>query len=287
MRLSADLYSIYGDMIVRKNVEITPAVVKRIRAMGERHRKAATPLRKTAIFRDFRKVFDDKRFANILISAAAKKEVCDIVGRIHIENSLIFELDRMKSTMPYTYKHALIVTALAIRLSSAYKPETYDEETVARCGLTHDIGKTRIPMTILNKREKLAGKEKAVMRTHSVVGYLLLEYYLKRDRTTCARANLDHHERLDGSGYPSGIKKIGKYSQLISIVDIMDALMTKRPYRQKAFVLRAALDYLLSQAYRKKIDINVVLPLISLARKKRSDLHDIRISKEVREELPD
>ncbi|MFA6320538.1 MAG: HD domain-containing phosphohydrolase, partial [Candidatus Omnitrophota bacterium] len=179
------------------------------------------------------------------------------------------------------------VAALTIRLSMAYKPGKFDEETITHCGFTHDIGKTRIPISILNKPGKLTEEERRIMETHPIMGYLLLNYYLKKDRVICALAGLDHHERLDGSGYPKGIKKIDKYAQLISVVDVLDALMTERPYRSKTFSLRAALDYLLSEADRHKFDKNVVYTLISLARKDAPDPRHIKISREFREELPE
>lgn len=287
MRILRDLQTIYGEVLVRKDVEITPRIVKMVRDAGAKHENFAVPLKNTAIFTDFQKTFDNLRYANMLKSPAVKKEICDIAGSLEIENDLIFELNTMKLNLPYTYNHAMIVAALAIRLSLAYKPNIYDRMTTARCGFTHDIGKTRIPISILNKHGKLTEKERAIIETHPIMGYLLLSYYLKKDRDICSLANLDHHERLDGSGYPKGVMRIGKYAQLISVVDVLDALMTKRPYRKKAYTLRASLDYLLKQAYMKKIDAKIVLSLISLARKEKPDLQHIKISKEVREELPD
>ena len=287
MHLLKDLYTIRGDLLVKKDTKITPRIVSRIREMGAKHKSATVKLKDTGIFSDFRKVFRDAKYANILKSPTVNKEICEIAGKLEIEDDLVLELNAMKSNIPYTYNHALIVAALAIRLSLVYGPGRYDKYTTARCGFTHDIGKTRIAVSILEKRKKLNAKERSMINTHTIMGYLLLCYYLKNDRTICPLANLDHHERPDGSGYPRGITKIGRYSRLISIVDILDALMTKRPYRNKAFVLRAALDYLLKQAYMKRFDINMILPLVSLARKENSDMHSIRISKETRYEIPD
>ena len=287
MRLYNDLYTIYGELLVKKDVEIMPVIVKKIREIGEKHKQVRVPLVNTDIFTDFEKVFDDKRYVGMLKSPVTKKEVCGIAGSLQIENDLIFELHTMKSNLPYTYNHLLIVAAFAIKLSLAYKPKGYDKQMIAHCGFTHDIGKTRIPIPILNKPARLTKEERRVIETHPVIGYLMLNYYLKKDRVICALASLDHHERLDGSGYPKGIKKINKYTKLISVVDVMDALMTPRPYREKAFSLRASLDYLLKEAYAGRFDINTVLSLISLARKKKPDIRTMKVSKETREELPE
>lgn len=287
MHLHNDLYTIYGELLVKKDVEIMPVIVKKIRDMGERHKQVRVPLKNTDIFTDFEKVFDDKRYLGMLKSPGTKKEVCAIAGSLQIENDLIFELHTMKSNLPYTYGHLLVVAAFAIKLSLLHKPNGYNKQMIAHCGFTHDIGKTRIPISILNKPARLTKEERMIIETHPVMGYLILNYYLKKDRVICALASLDHHERLDGSGYPKGIKKINKYTKLISVVDVMDALMTSRPYRGKAFSLRASLDYLLKEADAGKFDLSTVLSLISLARKEKPDIRTMKVSREAREELPE
>lgn len=287
MRLEHDLYSIYGDLLVTGGQNITPVVVKKVRKMGEHHKQVRVPMRNTDIFTDFEKVFDDERYITMFKTPVSKSDICGIAGKLKIENDLIFELSNMKRNLPYTYKHVLIVAAFTIKISLLYRRQNYDREIVSHCGFTHDIGKTRIPIAILNKEARLTRGERQIIETHPITGYLLLNYYLKRDRIDCSLASLDHHERLDGSGYPNGIKKINKYTQLISPIDVMDALMTRRPYRKKVFSLRAALDYLLKEADMHKFNKDIVLTLISLARKEKPDIHAMKISRELREELPE
>lgn len=287
MRLKTDLYTVYGDLLVEKDIEVSPAVVRGIRRKGEKHKQMRVPLKNTDIFTDFQKIFDDERYINMLKSSVSKNQICDIAGKLKMENDLIFELSNMKNNLPYTYNHVLIVAAFAIKLALTYIHKAYDMEIVSHCGFTHDIGKTRLPISILNKSSKLTKEERSIIETHPVIGYLLLGYYLKSDRRNCSLANLEHHERLDGSGYPNGIKRIHKYTQLISPVDVMDALMTKRPYRAKLFTLRAALDYLIKQANIKRFDKDTILTLISFARKDKPDIRKMHISEEPREDLPE
>jgi len=282
-----DLYTIYGDLLVKKDQEITPIIVKKIREMGKKHKQVRVPIKNTDIFTDFENVFNDKRYMTMFKPPISKSQICDIAGKLMIENDLIFELSNMKRNLPYTYNHVLIVAAFAIKLALLYKSKNYNKELVSHCGFTHDIGKTRIPIAILNKEEKLTKEERLIIETHPISGYLLLNYYLKRDRAECPLACLDHHERLDGSGYPNGIKRLSKYTQLISPVDIMDALMTKRPYRKKAFSLRPSLDHLLKEANMKRLNKEIVLTLISLARREKPDIYAMKISGEIREELPE
>src|SRR3989338_5701554 len=126
MRVMQDLYTIYGDLLVKKDREITPMLVKKIRKMGESHKQVRVPIKNTDIFTDFEKVFDDERYAIMFKPPASKKEICNAAGKLKIENDLIFELSNMKRNLPYTYIHVLIVAAFAIKLSLLYKPKDYD-----------------------------------------------------------------------------------------------------------------------------------------------------------------
>ena len=255
--------------------------------MGERHKQVRVSLENTDIFTDFEKVFSDERYITMFKPPISKNEICNMANKLKLENDLIFELSTMKNNLPYTYRHVLILAAFAIKLGLLYDSKKYDREMVSHCGFTHDIGKTRIPISILNKEKKLTKEERLIIETHPITGYLLLNYYLKRDRRDCSLASLDHHERLDGSGYPNGIKRINKYTQLISPIDVLDALMTKRPYRKTAYSLRVALDYLLKEAEMNKLNKNIVLTLISLARKERPDIRSMKISRKLREAPPE
>lgn len=287
MRILSDLYDIYGNILARKNAPITPLAVKKIRDLGEKHKQVRVPLKNTDIFTDFERSFWDERYKTMFEPPISKEDVCDVAGQLMIENDLIFELSNMKNNLPYTYTHVLIVAALVIKLCLTFKNNKYDREIVSHCGFTHDIGKTRIPIAILNKKEKLSQQEMALLQTHPVLGYLLLNYYLKSDRVDCSLASLEHHEKLDGTGYPKGIHKITKYTQLISPVDILDALMTKRPYRENIFSLRSALDYLVLESEKGKLNKEVVLTLISYARKDKPDIKSLKISTKARGPLPE
>lgn len=287
MRLYKDLYTIYGDLLIKKERDITPAVIKNIRKMSSYHRQVRVPLKNSVIFTDFQTIFNDFRYVTLFERPVSRKDILKVAGKLKLENDLIFELSNMKKNLPYTYYHVLVVAGFAIKLSLLSGNMHYDKEIVSHCGFTHDIGKTRIPISVLEKVAKLTLAERAIIETHPAAGYLLLNYYLKRDRVICSLAGLDHHEKLDGSGYPRGIRRVNKYTQLISPVDIMDALMTRRPYRRKVFSLRATLDYLLKEADANRLNKRAVLTLISLARKTKPTVGAMKISRIPREALPE
>lgn len=287
MILLTDLYTAYGELLVNKNTVITPEMLIRIREKGERHENVTVPLKNSELFRDFTDALKDERYKIIFEPPVTTKEISDIAGNLAIENDILFELGNMKKNLPYTYRHVLIVAAITIKMSVILKKNRYKASIVSHCGFTHDLGKTRIPISILEKEKALSGREIEIIKTHPIIGYLLLNYYLKSDRIECSLAGLEHHEKLDGSGYPKGLIRLTKYTQLVSPVDIMDALMTKRPYRHKGFSLRVSLDYLMREAGEGRINREVVATLISLARKNKPSIVSMKIAKEPREKLPE
>lgn len=287
MYLYYDLYSVEGELLVKANEKITSALIKMVRVKGDKRPQPRTLLKDTETFKDFENILADPRYITMFADlGGGHKQISDIAGELDLENDVVAELKNLKAGNPYTHNHVLVVSAFAIRLSQAYKKETYEERKVSHCGFTHDIGKLRVPVALLDKPGRLEEEEKMIMQTHPLIGYILLNYYLNKERLSSSLSNLRHHERLDGSGYPKGIRRIDKYTQLISAVDVLDALTSKRPYREKVFSLRAALDYLLKQAHEHKFDKDLILTLISLARKDKPDIRTIKVSSKPREELP-
>ena len=131
-----------------------------------------------------------------------------------------------------TYQHCLLVTGLAAEFARTLKFSTMDQRLLTSGALLHDIGKARVPLSILNKPDALTAEETVLMRTHPDLGYAML-----RAQGDYPPELLDvvlrHHEMLDGSGYPDGITgaQISDLVRLATICDIYAALIERRPYR--------------------------------------------------------
>ncbi len=112
----------------------------------------------------------------------------------------------------------------------------------------HDMGKIAIPDAILLKRGPLTAEETAVMRRHPLIGYELLSDSSNRFILTSALIALRHHERYDGGGYPDGLagETIPVYARIVAVADVLDALLSPRPYKE-AWELGRALDYVRDQ----------------------------------------
>jgi putative two-component system response regulator len=140
-----------------------------------------------------------------------------------------------------------------------------DEEVaaLARGGYLHDIGKVGIPDAVLLKEGRLTRAEYEVMKQHALIGDRLCGELrsLRRVRPIVRH----HHERLDGSGYPDGLRgdRIPLLAQITAIVDVFDALTTARPYKQ-AVSFERAFDELLEEAGRGWHDRDLVEAFVAL-----------------------
>ena len=140
----------------------------------------------------------------------------------------------------YTYGHSRRVSHYAITIAQELNPD-YDIITLGTAADLHDIGKVNTPSEILQKPGKLTPEEYEIIKEHPRDSYnILLPINPK-----LANAAGQHHERLDGSGYPNGIKgdEICMDAQIIAIADVLDAITCKRVYNEP-MSMAEAVDYL-------------------------------------------
>jgi len=146
-----------------------------------------------------------------------------------------------------TSLHSINVMAMTLRFCYYAGGQFESEvETYALAGLLHDIGKTQISDDILKAPRRLTKKEFQEMRKHPVIGYNILNSC--RLDTEIANAAYQHHQKLDGSGYPKIKEEISKTAQVLGIIDCYEALTAYRPYKDTK-ILSAALKML-----RKNVD---------------------------------
>ncbi|MBQ9280034.1 MAG: HD domain-containing protein [Clostridia bacterium] len=141
------------------------------------------------------------------------------------------ELAVLKSLDVFTSAH---VQGVAKKVGAMCKKMKYSYDDTKECVIAaylHDIGKIKIPPSILQKDDSLSPEEYEIIKKHTVYGYeLCMEYKAFKQYASSVRA---HHENLDGTGYPDGLKEdeIPEMAKLLKVADVYDALVQKRQYK--------------------------------------------------------
>jgi PAS domain S-box-containing protein/putative nucleotidyltransferase with HDIG domain len=141
----------------------------------------------------------------------------------------------------YTAGHQKRVANLASAIAAKLNLPLHTIEGIELSALIHDIGKIAVPAEILTKPSKLSSFELAMLRNHVQTGYDILKNM--NFPWNLAQIILEHHERVDGSGYPNGLKgdSICEEARIIAVADTVEAISSDRPYR-KSKGIEAALE---------------------------------------------
>jgi len=133
----------------------------------------------------------------------------------------------------YTKHHLESTAEIAVKIGKKIGMCSEAQEQLWMAGHLHDIGKVQVPGEILNKVGRLTPVEFDVIKEHSIHGYEILKDF--DFGFPLAEIVAQHHERLDGSGYPNGLKgsEIHYMSKIIAVADVLDALQSDRSYRSK------------------------------------------------------
>ena len=168
---------------------------------------------------------------------------------------------------PYTATHQRNVSRLAAAIAEGLGLPSETIKGVTFGAMIHDIGKISVPSQILNKPGKLSDLEFELVKAHSVVGFEIIsevEY-----PWPVAEIVLQHHERLDGSGYPNGLRgtEISPLARIVAVADVVEAMSSHRPYRP-SLPIEAALDEI-TQNRGTRYDADVVDVCVRLFREEQ------------------
>lgn len=155
--------------------------------------------------------------------------------RSQISRSLFDLIGAISETLElkdvYTSGHQKSVSKISVNIGIKLGLSRFELEGLKLGALVHDIGKIGIPSDILSKPSRLSGEEYALIKTHSVLGAEVLGHV--KFPWPIKDMVMQHHERLDGSGYPKGLKgeEIIKEARIIAVADVCDSILSHRPYR--------------------------------------------------------
>lgn len=191
------------------------------------------------------KIYIDQNLTNTQNAYFAHMMINQQLNNQTIKSYLI-ELDNKDHTHT---QHSIEVAVITIMIAISLNMSNQDINDLTHAALLHDIGKIKIPETILNKPGNLTKMEYEIMKTHTQHGFDIINNDLNQHNQKIADAILYHHENYNGSGYPKQLKgnDIPLYARILRIADTHQALTAKRVYK-KAMPPDEAMKYMISFA---------------------------------------
>lgn len=245
--LGKTIYTEDGSVLLRAGVTLSKNYIERLKILGvyyvyvEDDRLDDVQVEdeklseiKHNVIKNMSKIIKNISCASPLETKKSLNVVEDLVDYLAESGDVNKSLFDIKTYDNYTFIHSLdtsIMTAF-LALSLNIKGERLKELTTG--AILHDVGKTKIPLNILNKAGALSQEEYEIIKKHTIYGEeILRESKVFSDITIKAVAQ--HHERIDGNGYPYGLRgnEISIYGKIVSISDVYDAIINDRCYRKK------------------------------------------------------
>lgn len=227
----SDIYGRNGVLLLAKGQKITESVAKKLKILnGVRKSEPrqftedskitlCTDHIKTEVFNLNDPVFEDA-------SGTLKKIIFDSKG-----TTWWMPVNTLSNYVDWLYTHSIDVALLSLVIASKAGYGGSEKENLCLGALLHDIGKLLVPKDIIQKPGKLNAQEMTLMRQHCDLGYSMAKEFQMPEN--CTGVILQHHERIDGSGYPKGIKgdMISPDAKIVMIADALDAMTSYRPYK--------------------------------------------------------
>jgi HD-GYP domain-containing protein (c-di-GMP phosphodiesterase class II) len=179
-------------------------------------------------------IMEEIRFGKPIKTEQAENVVDKMVDSIFRNQDALISLGRIKKTDEYTYLHSMSVCVLMISFGKHLGFDTRQLKEIGIGAMLHDVGKMKVPMEVLNNPNPLNEEEYNLMKEHVVHSRLLLQQTKGISDISILLAS-QHHERIDGNGYPDGLKgdEISLYGQTAAIADVYDAMTSQRCYQKK------------------------------------------------------
>jgi HD-GYP domain-containing protein (c-di-GMP phosphodiesterase class II) len=161
----------------------------------------------------------------------------------------------------YLVTHAVNTTVLALAIGDYLKAPPHRLIELGNACMLHEIGMTKIPESLQRSARRLSAEERKAMIAHTAMGYRILKGFSAPENV--ALAALEHHERVDGSGYPRNLagEKITEYARIIAVACSYDAMVSRRPYRAQSIGGHTAIKEFLQKS-RKQYDDRVLKALV-------------------------
>lgn len=262
MVLARSIYSDDGRIMLRGGTTLRATYIRRLRQLdipavyvldpGETYQdtEAVAEATRMHAVMQVKSAFNAVAMGRTIDIRAIEESVDDILHEILSTRSPVVGLSEIRARDGYTFCHSVNVCIISLLLGIEAHLNMKELHLLGVGALLHDLGKVHIPREILTKEGPLTDEEMAIMRLHCRWGYDHLRVY--RDVSLLsALVAYQHHERLDGSGYPQGLtcSQIHQFSRIVMVADVYDAMTSDRVYRPAASP-REALHFLQRESGR-------------------------------------
>ena len=178
-------------------------------------------------------LFEEARLGKAVDMFTASRLVDEISDSLARNHTALLGLARLKDADAYTYMHSVAVSVLMVALARQLQMSEEEVRLAGLAGLMHDVGKSKIPLAILNKPDRLTESEFSVIKKHPEEGHRILVSGGHSVDPVVLDVCLHHHEKVDGSGYPEGLERstISQFAKMAAVCDVYDAITSNRPYK--------------------------------------------------------
>ncbi|MDD2629919.1 MAG: HD-GYP domain-containing protein [Limnochordia bacterium] len=235
-----------GRVLLKAGTQLTERYIQRIYELGypsiyvgepwEAEIEVIQPVSnqtKTRVTSSLRDLFTKRGPEQLTDLTEVEQSVNALVDELLVNQSIVFSLSEIRNHDNYTFLHCVDCCVVSVLMARSLRLPTRDIRIVGMGAALHDIGKTLVSQEILCKPARLTKEEYQIVKEHARDGYQMLVQRSSLDYRAAIVA-LQHHERIDGTGYPAGIqgRDTHIFSRIVAVADVFDAITSDRVYRK-------------------------------------------------------
>ena len=236
IQTSEDIYSHSGVKLVDKGVQINKGfyedlVKHKLLKPIDFSLKVENCITTTDLYKEAKKLIDEVPWLNMVVKSMHDQDLpLRILSAIDLAPPLAFKLTVARERSPQVFEHCIEVALISICLGEHASLGRQALKDIAAAGVFHDLGILHINHELLDPERKLTEQDKQSLFAHPLISYLILKEF-PQYHPSVSKAVLDHHERMNGSGYPRGIKndEISEFGEILAIAELVISFINKNP----------------------------------------------------------
>lgn len=250
MVLGQDVFQSSGAYLLQKSAVLNEASIRKLvtwgvdqvlveEARGAQKEELEEKLRPEVTRTHARTIDQTEKIFNltdteILQAGSVRLIVGELMDQVELSKDLLLGLSHLQTYDNYIFSHSVNVCVLAVVIGEGLDLSSLELRELGMAALLHDVGMLKVPVEIWQQQRALTKEEIMEIRKHADYGHELLK------RAAGISADVidvayQHHERMDGSGYPQGLKgeDISRFARIIAVADVYDACISPRPHRDR------------------------------------------------------